>query len=154
MLPCLSRHSVHAHAAAKYFSKDIRDLIRGHAAHDPSGYLITDDRMMTSIPGLFAAGDLRVQLTRQITTAVGDAQKAVSQSVALPQGYTLDWGGEYSEYVAAEEQFAIIGPLSILLIFMILFALYGNFKFPVTVMIGVVISAMAARVASRGASPL
>jgi thioredoxin reductase (NADPH) len=51
-------------------------LIKGHAAHDPSGYLITDDRMMTSIPGLFAAGDLRVQLTRQITTAVGDATTA------------------------------------------------------------------------------
>ena len=32
--------------------------------------------MMTSIPGLFAAGDLRVQLTRQITTAVGDATTA------------------------------------------------------------------------------
>jgi thioredoxin reductase (NADPH) len=51
-------------------------LIKDHAAHDPSGYLITDDRMMTSIPGLFAAGDLRVQLTRQITTAVGDATTA------------------------------------------------------------------------------
>lgn len=51
-------------------------LIRGHADHDPSGYLITDDRMMTSIPGLFAAGDLRVQLTRQVTTAVGDATTA------------------------------------------------------------------------------
>jgi thioredoxin reductase (NADPH) len=45
-------------------------------AHDPSGYLITDDRMMTSIPGLFAAGDVRSQPTRQITTAVGDATTA------------------------------------------------------------------------------
>ncbi len=51
-------------------------LIKGHFDHDPSGYIITDDRMMTSIPGLFAAGDLRVQLTRQITTAVGDATTA------------------------------------------------------------------------------
>jgi thioredoxin reductase (NADPH) len=51
-------------------------IIQGHPAHDPGGYLITDDRMMTSIPGLFAAGDLRVQLTRQITTAVGDATTA------------------------------------------------------------------------------
>ena len=51
-------------------------LIRGHFAHDASGYIITDDRMMTSIPGLFAAGDLRVQLTRQVTTAVGDATTA------------------------------------------------------------------------------
>ena len=44
--------------------------------HDSGGYLITDDRMMTSIPGLFAAGDVRSQLTRQITTAVGDATTA------------------------------------------------------------------------------
>jgi len=51
-------------------------LIEGHFAHDASGYVITDDRMMTSIPGLFAAGDLRVQLTRQVTTAVGDATTA------------------------------------------------------------------------------
>ncbi|NNG17780.1 MAG: thioredoxin-disulfide reductase [Gemmatimonadales bacterium] len=51
-------------------------LIKSHFDHDPSGYIITDDRMMTSIPGLFAAGDLRVQLTRQITTAVGDATTA------------------------------------------------------------------------------
>jgi thioredoxin reductase (NADPH) len=52
------------------------DLIKEHFAHDASGYVITDDRMMTSIPGLFAAGDLRVQLTRQVTTAVGDATTA------------------------------------------------------------------------------
>jgi thioredoxin reductase (NADPH) len=51
-------------------------LIEGHFEHDASGYIITDDRMMTSIPGLFAAGDLRVQLTRQVTTAVGDATTA------------------------------------------------------------------------------
>jgi thioredoxin reductase (NADPH) len=51
-------------------------LIKEHFAHDASGYIITDDRMMTSVPGLFAAGDLRVQLTRQVTTAVGDATTA------------------------------------------------------------------------------
>jgi thioredoxin reductase (NADPH) len=51
-------------------------LIKEHFRHDANGYIITDDRMMTSIPGLFAAGDLRVQLVRQITTAVGDATTA------------------------------------------------------------------------------
>ena len=51
-------------------------LIKEHFKHDASGYIITDDRMMTSVPGLFAAGDLRVQLTRQVTTAVGDATTA------------------------------------------------------------------------------
>jgi thioredoxin reductase (NADPH) len=51
-------------------------LVMDHVAHDAGGYLVTDDRMMTSIPGLFAAGDLRAQLTRQVTTAVGDATTA------------------------------------------------------------------------------
>jgi thioredoxin reductase (NADPH) len=51
-------------------------LVTEHFAHDPAGYMITDDRMMTSIPGLYAAGDVRAQLTRQITTAVGDATTA------------------------------------------------------------------------------
>jgi thioredoxin reductase (NADPH) len=52
------------------------NLVKQHLDHDPNGYILTDERMMTSIPGLFAAGDLRVQLTRQVTTAVGDATTA------------------------------------------------------------------------------
>ncbi len=52
------------------------NLVKEHFTHDPAGYMITDDRMMTSIPGLYAAGDVRAQLTRQITTAVGDATTA------------------------------------------------------------------------------
>jgi thioredoxin reductase (NADPH) len=51
-------------------------LVEGHVKHDAGGYFVTDERMMTSIPGLFAAGDVRSQLTRQITTAVGDATTA------------------------------------------------------------------------------
>ena len=51
-------------------------IIDGHVAHDEMGYLVTDTNMQTSIPGLFAAGDLRSQLTRQVTTAVGDATTA------------------------------------------------------------------------------
>ncbi len=52
-------------------------LIKEHYEHDEGGYIVTDTEMLTSIPGLYAAGDLRVQLTRQITTAVGDATTAV-----------------------------------------------------------------------------
>src|SRR2546425_120208 len=51
-------------------------LVEGHFKHDVGGYFLTDERMMTSIPGLFVAGDVRSQLTRQITTAVGDATTA------------------------------------------------------------------------------
>ena len=51
-------------------------IIEGHVKHDEMGYLLTDQNMQTSIPGLFAAGDVRAQLTRQVTTAVGDATTA------------------------------------------------------------------------------
>jgi thioredoxin reductase (NADPH) len=51
-------------------------IIADHVDHDAAGYVITDWNMQTSIPGLFAAGDVRVQLTRQVTTAVGDATTA------------------------------------------------------------------------------
>lgn len=51
-------------------------MIKEHVKHDSAGYLITDANMQTSVPGLFAAGDVRAQLTRQVTTAVGDATTA------------------------------------------------------------------------------
>jgi thioredoxin reductase (NADPH) len=51
-------------------------IIVDHVRHDAMGYLLTDGNMETSIRGLFAAGDLRSQLTRQVTTAVGDATTA------------------------------------------------------------------------------
>lgn len=77
---------------------------------------------------------------RDLERAVGDAQKAVNAAVHLPPGYAMSWGGEYSELVEAEQQLAVIGPLALVLIFLILFALYGNFKFPVTIALGVVIT--------------
>lgn len=52
-------------------------IIKEHVEHDATGYLITDANMQTSVPGLYAAGDVRAQLTRQVTTAVGDATTAV-----------------------------------------------------------------------------
>jgi thioredoxin reductase (NADPH) len=52
-------------------------LIDAHIDHDAAGYYLTDPMtMMTNVPGIFAAGDVRAQLTRQITTAVGDATTA------------------------------------------------------------------------------
>jgi thioredoxin reductase (NADPH) len=51
-------------------------ILRPHAEHEPEGYLITDRNMQTSIPGVWAVGDVRAQLTKQIATAVGDGTTA------------------------------------------------------------------------------
>jgi thioredoxin reductase (NADPH) len=53
------------------------DILEEHLEHDDGGYIVTDRDMRTSVPGLFVAGDVRSQLVRQITTAVGDATTAV-----------------------------------------------------------------------------
>jgi cobalt-zinc-cadmium resistance protein CzcA len=78
---------------------------------------------------------------RDLQGAVNDGQRAIADiQKSLPNGYRLTWGGEYSELLEAKHQMEIIGPLALLLIFMILFALYGNFKFPVTIALGVVLT--------------
>src|SRR5579871_4669767 len=77
---------------------------------------------------------------RDLEGIVQAGQRAVAKSVQLPEGYRLDWGGEYSELLEAKQQLYVIGPLAIFLIFLILFALYGNFKFPVTIALGVVLT--------------
>jgi cobalt-zinc-cadmium resistance protein CzcA len=78
---------------------------------------------------------------RDLAGAVTDAMQQVNSKVTLPRGYRLDWGGEYSEYTASRHQLSIIIPLTIFLIFLLLFALYSNFKFPFITVLGVVLSA-------------
>jgi cobalt-zinc-cadmium resistance protein CzcA len=77
---------------------------------------------------------------RDLERAVEDGERAVRKAVPLPPGYRLEWGGEYSEFLAAKSQLSVIGPVTVLLIFLILFALYGNFKFPVIVVLSVVLT--------------
>jgi len=78
---------------------------------------------------------------RDLAGAVGDAMQQVSEKVALPHGYRLDWGGEYTEYTASRRQLNSIIPLTLFLIFLLLFALYSNFKFPFITVLGVLLSA-------------
>jgi cobalt-zinc-cadmium resistance protein CzcA len=77
---------------------------------------------------------------RDLEGIVKAGQQAIAKVVQLPEGYRLDWGGEYSELLEAKSQLYIIGPLAVFLIFLILFALYGNFKFPLTIALGVVLT--------------
>ena len=51
-------------------------LVRDHLEKDENGYYLTDETMETNIPGIYAIGDVRTQVARQLTTAVGDATTA------------------------------------------------------------------------------
>ena len=78
---------------------------------------------------------------RDLAGAVGDGIQQVESKIKLPQGYRLDWGGEYTEYTASRAQLNIILPLTLGLIFLLLFTLYSNFKFPFITVLGVLLSA-------------
>ncbi|MDE7278108.1 MAG: FAD-dependent oxidoreductase, partial [Oscillospiraceae bacterium] len=63
------------------------ELLRGSLELDPSGYIVADEDMRTSLKGVFAAGDVRTKRYRQIVTAVSDgavaalsAEKYISQN--------------------------------------------------------------------------
>ncbi len=78
---------------------------------------------------------------RDLQSAVLAGQKSIGEiAKSLPAGYRLEWGGEYGELLQAKHQMEFIGPLAVLIIFMILFALYGNLKFPITIALGVLLT--------------
>jgi thioredoxin reductase (NADPH) len=52
------------------------EFLKGVVKLDDQGYVLTDENMATSAPGIFAAGDVRRKLLRQVSTAVGDGALA------------------------------------------------------------------------------
>ncbi|HZO20150.1 MAG TPA: thioredoxin-disulfide reductase [Gemmatimonadaceae bacterium] len=79
-------------------------IIEGHVKHDEGGYLITDANMETSMRGLFAAGDVRSQLTRQVTTAVGDATTA---TIAAEKYLTAMKNGQLDPLLASSGGYTV-----------------------------------------------
>ncbi len=77
---------------------------------------------------------------RDLASAIGEARRIVNAQVKLPLGYRLDWGGEYKDYLAAVAQLKIIMPATVLLILLILFALYGNLKYPMLIIFSVLVT--------------
>jgi len=78
---------------------------------------------------------------RDLAGAVQDAQRQVAEQVKLPSGYHTVWGGEYEEYTASRSQLRLVIPVTLALIFLLLFSLYQNFKFPAITVAGVILSA-------------
>ena len=52
------------------------ELVNGKVNQDETGFILTNENMETSVPGVFAAGDIRSKPWRQISTAVGEGATA------------------------------------------------------------------------------
>jgi thioredoxin reductase (NADPH) len=66
-------------------------IVKDPIVKDEKGYIPTNQNMMTSIPGLFAIGDVRQQLTKQITNAVGDGTTAAVAAEKFIHGHLDSW---------------------------------------------------------------
>ncbi len=77
---------------------------------------------------------------RDLGGAVEEAIKTVGAKVQLPRGYHLEWEGEYQSEKRAAARLAIIVPLTILLIFFILYTMFHSFKWASLIMINVVVA--------------
>ncbi|MDC9729389.1 MAG: efflux RND transporter permease subunit [Methyloprofundus sp.] len=65
---------------------------------------------------------------RDLVGFVDEAKAAVTEQVKLPAGYTLKWGGQFENQQRAAKRLAIVVPVSLLLIFLLLFTTFGSFR--------------------------
>ena len=66
--------------------------------------------------------------------------KTVGEKVQLPRGYRVAWEGEYVSQQRAQARLALIVPLTILLIFVILYSMFRSFKWALLIMVNVMIA--------------
>lgn len=74
---------------------------------------------------------------RDLGGAVEEAINKVSRLVKLPTGYHIDWAGEYESQKRSSKRLLIILPLTILLIFMILYTMFNSFKWAALILANV-----------------
>jgi cobalt-zinc-cadmium resistance protein CzcA len=77
---------------------------------------------------------------RDLGGAVEEAMKKVDEKVKLPSGYKLDWAGEYESQVRAQRRLMIIIPLTLLLIFMILYTMFSSMKWSLLIFANVAVA--------------
>jgi cobalt-zinc-cadmium resistance protein CzcA len=65
---------------------------------------------------------------RDIGSFVSDAEKAIAQQVKVPAGYWTTWGGQFEQLQSATQRLQIVVPAALLLVFTLLFAMFGNIK--------------------------
>ena len=65
---------------------------------------------------------------RDLGSTVAEAMGKVNREVKLPQGYTLDWAGEYESQQRANRRLAVVVPVTLLVIMLVLYSMFRSFK--------------------------
>jgi cobalt-zinc-cadmium resistance protein CzcA len=84
---------------------------------------------------------------RDLGSTVEEAIKKVSAKVKLPQGYTIDWAGEYESQKRSQRRLLMVLPLTILLIFLILYTMFKSFKWALLILTSVALAPVGGTIA-------
>jgi cobalt-zinc-cadmium resistance protein CzcA len=77
---------------------------------------------------------------RDLGTTVEEAIKRIKEKVKMPPGYHVGWSGEYESEQRAEARLAVVVPLTILVIFIILYTMFRSFKWSLLILLNVVLA--------------
>lgn len=112
----IARLMVPSQDGTKIPLKEISDIVKDNGAA-----FIYRDNIKRYIGVKFSIRD------RDLGSTIADAQKRV-EGIALPDGYSIGWTGQFENQVRASHRLAQVVPVSILMIFFLLFILFGNMK--------------------------
>jgi cobalt-zinc-cadmium resistance protein CzcA len=74
---------------------------------------------------------------RDLVSFVNEARHKVAQAVTLPEGVTLEWGGQFENFTRASKRLGFVAPLALAVIFAMLFLMFGNLRYAVAVFVNV-----------------
>jgi len=84
---------------------------------------------------------------RDLGSTVEEAIKKVNGKVKLPQGYTMDWAGEYESQKRSQRRLLLVLPITLLLIFMILYTMFKSFKWALLILSSVALAPVGGTIA-------
>jgi Cu(I)/Ag(I) efflux system membrane protein CusA/SilA len=147
------RYSVNVRYAREM--RDSLERLRQVRVPTPSGAQIPlaeiADIRMTTGPGMIRdengrlAGYVYVDLAgRDVGGYVQEAKRMVEAQVALPTGYSMEWSGQYENMIRVRERLKIVIPITVLLIFILLYSNTGSGVKAAIVLLAVPFSAVGA----------
>ncbi len=79
---------------------------------------------------------------RDLGSTVEEAISRVEHNVTLPAGYHLEWAGEYASQKRANKRMALVIPITVLVIFLILYMMFRSYKWSVLVLVSVIMASI------------
>jgi len=74
---------------------------------------------------------------RDLVSFVTEARARVGQAVTLPEGVTVEWGGQFENFTRASQRLGYVAPIALAVIFAMLFLMFGDLRYAVAVFVNV-----------------